>query len=573
MILSIANFIWIFITAFLTGFALCRLLIRTKLLSEAQLRLDVILLCGLASLTAYAQWFSIFYRVGILATLSLVFVDAAILLLFYKKIAAFFYTLSIKYNIYKYFLLFLVLGLFFAFVASTPIQIYDTNLYHNQAIQWIEKYGVVKGLGNLHNRLAYNSSFFALQALFSWSTIVGQSLHGMNSFLALFFSCYAVIGLFHGGKKAHPSAHPYIEQFFNALLLLQICTSISQISSPGTDFLPMMLILYIFSQWARDPSLSPFLFFMSLFALTAKLSAATMVIIGLPILYQIIRKHQYKQIPTYFFAGLYLVLPFLIRNVIISGYLLYPSTLFDFFQVDWKMPSYAVTFDHHEIISWGRSLRDVYKYDWPLAQWFPYWFQEVPLLQKGVFIGHAVLLPLSVLIILKSIIKKGSRLSCCPEIPYMLFISIIGLFAWFFSAPLIRYGNVYLYLLPAILLGYLLEEKLPGKDLLRYIRKPAALILLFFPIASYVPDFELMRVYNPSDYNSFQCSTYEIAPNITIYYPAVIPECTGYDTFPSTPYPKRLEVIELRGTSLEEGFRIKPLYQNTKLTPYGEIDP
>ena len=76
----------------------------------------------------------------------------------------------------------------FSCVAATMPEVYDTALYHNQAIQWIEESGVVKGLGNLHNRLAYNSSFFALQALFNWASVCGQSLHGMNSFIAIVFS-------------------------------------------------------------------------------------------------------------------------------------------------------------------------------------------------------------------------------------------------------------------------------------------------------------------------------------------------------------------------------------------------
>ena len=41
----------------------------------------------------------------------------------------------------------------------------DTGLYHAQAIRWIEEYGVVCGLGNLHSRFAYNSAAFALCAL------------------------------------------------------------------------------------------------------------------------------------------------------------------------------------------------------------------------------------------------------------------------------------------------------------------------------------------------------------------------------------------------------------------------
>lgn len=70
-------------------------------------------------------------------------------------------------------------------IASQKPEAYDTALYHAQAIHLIEEYGCTKGLGNLHNRFAYNSSFLCLQALYSWASIVGQSLHGMNAYIAV----------------------------------------------------------------------------------------------------------------------------------------------------------------------------------------------------------------------------------------------------------------------------------------------------------------------------------------------------------------------------------------------------
>lgn len=568
MLLSLLNFIWIFISAFLTGFAVCRLFIRTSLLSEKQLHLDIILFGGLATLTAGAQWFSLFYRVGIIANLTLFIINLAIFLFFFRQILSFWKKLLHACNIYKYLLFIVCFTLFFAAVASTHPSVYDTSLYHNQAIQWIEKYGVVKGLGNLHNRLAYNSAFFALQALFSWSTIIGQSLHGMNGFIALIFLCYALFRLLRVKASKASSKHYYIEQFFNLLILIQIYTCILQVSSPGTDFLSMLLILYIFSKWAQDDSLSPFLFLLSLFGLTVKLSIAALVVIGLPILINILRKRQWKLFFAYFFAGVWLVVPFLARNVIISGYLLYPSTMLDLFSVDWKMPTYTVTFDNHEIIAWGRRVNDVYKYEWPITQWFPYWFAEMTLPERILFVSQAALIPASLVFSVYNTLKRRNT-----EITFMLCTSIIGLFMWFFSAPLIRYGNVYLYLLVAILAGWALERlSIKGQVVPCLYALCACILLILIPV-TWFPEFEVIRLHMPSDYSSYICATYEIAPEVYIYYPSVEPECTGYDTFPSTAYPKRLELIELRGTQLKDGFRMKEEYRNAKVTTYGDIDP
>lgn len=174
---------------------------------------------------------------------------------------------------------------FFAVLASTAPVVYDTSLYHVQAIEWIEKYGVVKGLGNLHNRLAYNSSFFALQALFSWNSIVGQSLHGMNCFLALFFSSYSIFRIAGYIRHSASAEHPLLEQLFH------------------------LLILYIFSRWARDSAQLPFLFLTAVFGATVKLSAASLVVLGIPLCISVLSRKQWKLFGCYAGLCIFLALP------------------------------------------------------------------------------------------------------------------------------------------------------------------------------------------------------------------------------------------------------------------------
>jgi hypothetical protein len=70
-------------------------------------------------------------------------------------------------KIYKY-----VLFLFFVFMICIsaytrwPGWAYDTDLYHAQIVRWHNEYGTPPGLGNLHARLAFNSSWLSLAALF-----------------------------------------------------------------------------------------------------------------------------------------------------------------------------------------------------------------------------------------------------------------------------------------------------------------------------------------------------------------------------------------------------------------------
>ena len=67
----------------------------------------------------------------------------------------------------------------------------DTELYHGQAVRWMEEYSAVKGLGNIFRRSAYNSSFLCLQALFSFKFVFGQSIRN-EWFLLITYVWYCV---------------------------------------------------------------------------------------------------------------------------------------------------------------------------------------------------------------------------------------------------------------------------------------------------------------------------------------------------------------------------------------------
>ena len=50
---------------------------------------------------------------------------------------------------------------------------YDSGLYHLNAIRWTNEYPLVPGLGNLHGRLAFNSSFFTYVAALNLDPLFG----------------------------------------------------------------------------------------------------------------------------------------------------------------------------------------------------------------------------------------------------------------------------------------------------------------------------------------------------------------------------------------------------------------
>jgi hypothetical protein len=62
---------------------------------------------------------------------------------------------------------------------------YDSGLYHLQSIRWDNTYPIVPGLGNLHERLAFNQSFFEFVAALNFQPYFGHGSALANSFLYL----------------------------------------------------------------------------------------------------------------------------------------------------------------------------------------------------------------------------------------------------------------------------------------------------------------------------------------------------------------------------------------------------
>ena len=149
----------------------------------------------------------------------------------------------------------------------------DTALYHAQAIQWIEKYPAVPGLGNLYALLGYNPHFLLLSAFFSLS-FTGTPFHVVNSWIVLFFCFYCIRNF---------SASESIKKRIINCLLLFICCFLYRwlIGLPFTDIFITILTWVIFMEILNsyEPALQNkkyntlvLIAIIGTFALTCKLS-------------------------------------------------------------------------------------------------------------------------------------------------------------------------------------------------------------------------------------------------------------------------------------------------------------
>lgn len=560
MLLVLINWCWILFCSFVIGIAIIRT-VNKKFLKEREPELAIVI--GLMVLTVYAQLTTLVIKISLAASLLLLLSIFILTFLLLRDLKEYLHLCFRVRNI-RLFIIILLAGLIILFYTSQSAIFYDTDLYHAQAIRWMEEFKIVKGLGNLHNRFAYNSAFLPLQALFSWKFLGIQSLHTLNGFFCIVMSTYAICSL-----NIWKREKLRISDFLKLGIVIYIFSSLEFLASPVTDTFPMLTVLYVLAKWCEYQEHNQnnyirylILCFLAVWAVTIKLSVVGLLLLALYPAYRLCKQKRWRTILISLAIGMSLVLPYVLRNFYISGYLVYPYPFPDLFQVDWKMPLSLVRYDKNEIMVWGRGLNDVSLYDWPLMKWFPVWFGRLNFYDQVMFRINVVLAAVSTGYILIMTLGKKWKMEC-----FLLLVSIINFLIWFFTAPLPRYGMVYFLLLPCILAG-MITIKIKQRS---YQIVIAALMILFcsYQTLNSLKYFDSYKLFLPIDYQMRQQK--EVNWYGTMVYLPEEGDQIGYHYFPSTPYLEKLILIEPRGASLQDGFRMKEEYLGKNITTAGAV--
>ena len=572
MVEVMINWIFISITSYALGYVILEGLSRVLLVDTNAVKHANVyrILLGLAAATVYAEVWSLFGPVGFWADCVLVLV-ALIVLCINNTIVK---TLAIKPSIHT--LIYAILILVFAYGTSRGYMHFDTNLYHAQAIRWIEEYGLVPGLANLQSRFGYNSAEFALNALYSCKWLLGRSLHCTAGYFALISSFLLVDtrDIFLKSKNEEYELNIRVSDLLRLGLFFYLATIYSEMLSPASDYYAQLLIFDIIILWLdsinteEEYALQGILCIILVYAITIKLSLGLLVLLALIPGISWIRNKNIKSIIICTISGLIIALPYLIRNYIISGWILYPSTIIKLGSPDWQLPKGEAQYDAREIGMWGRGITSAS--DWEkvtMTNWIPDWIRSLPTIELMWVIGSLVAIIVITGLVIRSITRSRRMNELGPfedsYIPILLILSI-GTIFWFFSAPLVRYGYAYLIIMPLIVLGYILLDKDFGLAQITILSKASLATAAFAIIAigiillkgkNLTEDIIRVKDYpyyiHQQDYIDGDASSYEI-DGITIYVAEDAGQI-GYYKFPATP--NKNEDIRLRGENLSQGFK------------------
>lgn len=591
MLESALSIIIISLECFFVGAIMCCLyghvLHKNSILQSGNKSIINLFVFGIVAITIYTEFFSILFPIGLLCHLS---IDALCLIVAFflkKELKSYFLKtindvkgITFSWEGFFYVCFFIIV----AFYTSRGQFHADTRIYHAQNIRIYEEYGLIKGMANIQQHFGYNSASLAFSSFFSYGFILTKPWHTTTGFFML------IMGITAFRRLKDFKHHKYHwADLCQVGVLLYILTNISYSMSPATDYPTMLMAMFTFYEWAKiselyseckgvgnkkeaDKDENKGIFvnqyidiaLLSIFVATMKLSAATMCILVIFPLVVLIKNKDIKRIIFCIIVTLIIIAPYLIRNVLISGWLVYPFESLNLFNVEWKVPVEKVAYDSNQIKVWGKCLFDVNLKDTPLKEWVRTWWNRQETYQQTLIIANLfgfVLILVNAIRKVSLSVQKKVKLSCPMLLMYIsLFVSAI---AWFLMAPFVRYGLCFLLIIPMLAIGEYLNHAHRGFDSIISGVLVACIFLSFGGyIGNYARDNRLFiqkYIKEPyyiiqQDYTYCNPKTVDMNGNIVYYYDNTEDE-NDYYHCPSSYYSGMLMDSELMGDEITDGFK------------------
>ncbi len=419
-------------------------------LTEYFSRIMILVLIGFTAVNILASILSLFIPLRLEAFLIVVIPPIAYLLFFHRPRFKLDFNVLEEQNSVAFFLASLSMMLLLVWITSGPAQNADTYIYHAQSIRWIEEYPIIKGLGNFFIRLAYNSSWFVQSAFFSFSFLGGRSYHVLNGLVIFWISLFFLRDFF---QFASDKSTLFLQHLALLLISIGFITIGSQSSAPSTD-LPVAyfgwLVVYLCIRSGNDADSRSGLMIrllaisgLAAFAFTIKIYALPLLLF--PLLFIFANRHFIPRSIIIILAiwVLLIILPWITRNIIISGYAIYPLR-FTAVPVQWRMPEEIIEMDLSGIRSWGfnNSLPPEATDPLNFSEQLQFWFQQLTNNQRLLFFV-ALFFPINAGLFLHFSPIDSLAEGRIRGLKYFLAF-YAGFLFWLATSPNLRFGYVYL---------------------------------------------------------------------------------------------------------------------------------
>jgi hypothetical protein len=320
---------------------------------------------------------------------------------------------------------------FSAFSHRQALTFYDTGLYHLQTFMWNSQFPITLGLGNLHGRLAFNSTLFLIAPLDDRAGLGWISNLAVLVFVLM--SCYARLALVTRQSVAF---------WFLTLAVITLALWPQELFWAGVlnaDGFAAILVVYWFSilicYGARQQADVVLLFLTAAFAVTVKLSTAPLMLLALGIVWINRKTADVRRYPAIAIVGMLFGL-WVARGFLLSGCAVYPVPQTCIAGLPWSVSRAQAAYELLGIKSWARTPHRI-DYDNVMGNWtwVPAWtVRTLEDWSARLLLVGAVAGSLSALFgtrVSRTVLAAAGALCIC-------------LAYWFFTAPDVRFGSGYL---------------------------------------------------------------------------------------------------------------------------------
>jgi len=341
---------------------------------------------------------------------------------------------------------FFIFVLWFANKALLPASNGDSGLYHAASVRWTNSYPAVPGLGNLHGRLAFNSSYFLYVALLE-SVKIGQwrnlSYHLANGLLLSVFFAQLLSSLTQVFKKTKKISLVSIFNIFFFYPAIQLALGYN-FTSPSPD-LPIFIIgliiagrlLSLLGEKKRRIYNLFSIIVLGVLGVTIKLSflgfAVASFLITIP---YTVKKDFRKVLFKAALVAVFALAVWSVRGVVLSGYPFYPTTFMPFF-VKWRIPKASVYHMNDLIRGWARLPGLHWQTSLDNWQWLGPWSKRITKTPSITFPASLAFLSLLALLFFKIFGRFKPKKEIFPFFSLPVFCFVF----WFFKAPDPRFAG------------------------------------------------------------------------------------------------------------------------------------
>ncbi len=346
MLLIILSWIYILITTIHLGYFFDKL---SRLNNKNFIITSVL---GLFSVTIITSIWAIFGRINIEFHFFLLFINFLIFFRNKSNILEIYKIFSTDFRNLTYSLKIYLIGIIIFIIAQCAAKpfVIDNESYYIQTIKWINEYGFIKGLANLHIFFGQTSGWHITQSVFNFSFLYADfnDLSGFCLMLGSIFAVFKLNSYFDNGLKIN---------LIVGLLPISNVLLFQFISAPSPDLpvyvISFMMFFYFITHYNK-PSVEKFnlLVILALFIVFIKPTTIAMILIPSLFLVSNFKILKSNLITSFILSVLVLAL-FLIKNTIITGYPLYPTQLFSGANFDFKVPKALISFYFDETKLYG----------------------------------------------------------------------------------------------------------------------------------------------------------------------------------------------------------------------------